>query len=251
MPTEIEFFDSAVSVTPPQGHFEPQPLTLGASWQPNDVRIFAVSGSGQSTDSGATTLPMPMSPDPPTTPNFTAAYALDVGNETKGVYYRYLQAADDDTAVAWPKPPNWRHYMFATVTARGVDPTNPPVAGLLQVSYTVGAANATVSSVTVPAAGTMVLCLTTFNDPDGGWPSWASSMGVPTGWTHVVATDKSGINYYPYDPNPNAILVGKSFTTSGTTGPISVPIGSGSPAFAGVYFFVRPAADISVTVGGA
>lgn len=251
MTATISFFDMEASVTPPNGYAEPVPLTLGTNWQPNDIRFLFIcaESTGGPGDSGSTTTPIPMHTDPPT--GFTAAFSLNPGFETKGVYYRRLIAGDVDQNLFFPKPPGWREYMFATITARGVDPGTAPIAGQLQITNTVGNANASVTSVTVPAAGTMVLCLGTAPDPGGGWPSWPTSLGVPTGWTAMVATDKSGATFYPYDTNPALELVGKSYSTSGTTGAVSWPIGLGAPAFAGMYMFVRPAPDVSVAIGAA
>lgn len=249
MPATIEFFDMAVTVTPPQGHFEPFPLVLGASWQPNDVRFLFVSASGQSSSTDLTTLMMPMYPDPPT--GFTSAYSLDPTLETKAVFYQRLAPSSTDTAVWWPKPPSWRHFLWATLTARGVDPSVAPVAGKLSLSHTVEDGAIVAGSVSVPAAGTMVFAITTFADLSGRWPSWPGSMGVPTGWTPMVATDKSGINYFPYDSNPGLIVIGKSYSGSGSTGSVSIPFKSGSPSMTGMYFFVQSALDVSITVGSA
>lgn len=249
MPTTIELFDMAATVTPPNGHFEPFPLVLGASWQSNDVRLLLVSASGATTDDSSTTLMMPMYPDPPT--DYVSAYSINATLETKGVFYQRLTSSSVDRSVWWPKPPQWRHFMWSTLTVRGVNPSVAPVAGKLSLLHTVGDGAVVVSSVTVPAAGTMVFAITTFADPGGRWPSWPASMGIPTGWTHLVATDKSGINYYPYDSNPALVVVGKSYSTSGSTGSVSVPIGSGSPALTGVYCFVQSAPDVSVSVGAA
>lgn len=247
MPASLSFFDMAVSITPPGGYLEPQPVLLGSNWQPNDVRMFFISGAGQ--DDQKTTEMLQMTPDPPT--GFTSAYSLDPGLETEGVYYNPLVSGDVDTSVAWTKPPGWGHFIMATMTVRGVDLTVAPVAGRLSVSYTVGDPAVAISSRTVPAAGTMIYCLGTVDDPEGIWPSWAVSMGVPTGWTHVVATDKSGRNFYAYDANPNLMVIAKTFSSSGSTGTVSVPVSPGGPAFAALYAFVRPAPDVSVTVGAA
>lgn len=245
MAATINFFDMEASTTPPTGYQEPVPVTLGANWQPNDIRLLFISA--EATTQGSITTAVPMNADPPT--GFTAAYSLNPGFETRGIYYRRLVAGDSDTVVSFPKPSGWREYMFATVTARGVDPGVAPVAGLTKPTYTVGNFNASVASVTVPAAGTMVLFLGTLNDPGGGWPSWAVSMGVPTGWSAMVATDKSGTTFFPYDTSPGVILVGKSYSTSGTTGAVPFPVSLGAPAMAGMYLFLRPAPDASVAIG--
>lgn len=252
MPAAISFFDMAVSITAPNGYLEPQPILLGANWQSNDIRLVFISASGtEPTPDGSqdVTLMLGMTPDPPT--SFSSAYTLDPGLETQGVYYSLLATGDTDTSVAWTKPPGWRHFVLGTLTARGASPTAAPVAGALTVSYTVGDANAVISSVSVPAAGTMVFCIGTIPDPEGTWPSWAVSMGVPTGWTHLTATEKSGTNFFPYDANPNLMVVAKSFASSGSTGSVSVPVALGGPAFSAMYAFVQPAPDVSVSVGAA
>lgn len=246
MAATISFLDMSVSATPPGGHFEPIPITLGANNQPNDVRILFITASGAS---DSITLTMPMEPDPPT--GFTAGYSLDPGFETQGAYYRRLLATDTSTSIALPKPNQYRHYMLGLLTARGVSPTVNPVAGALAPSYTVGNANATLASVTVPAAGVMVFFLGSIPDPGGGWPAWAVSMNAPTGWTNLVATDKSGSTFYPFDTNPGILVVAKTYTGSGSTGTVSVPVAPGAPAFAGMYMFFQAGADVSVVVGAA
>ncbi len=245
----IPFFDMACTVSPPQGHFEPYPLTLGAGWQTNDVRLMLVSASASG--QGGASRDMPMHPDPPA--GFTSPYTLDQGGQTHGVYYRRLGTGDQATEVAWAKPQSWRYFMWATLTARGVDPAVAPLAGKLTTAYNVGNPAALVSPVTVPAAGAMILFLGTFPDPGGGvgGQSWASALGVPQGWTPLVATDKSGANYYPFDSNPSLIVIGKSFPAAGTTGTVAVPVGSGAPAFFGMWCFLRPSPDVSITVGAA
>ncbi len=246
MPAQLQFFDMAVSITPPGGHAEPLPITLGPNRQPNDIRMFFVSASGSGS---ATTLMMQMNPDPPT--SFTAAYSLNPGIETEGAYYRRIVAGDADTSVKWVKPPGWRHFMLSTLTVRGVSPTVNPTAGRLKVAYTGGAATATVTSVTVPAAGTMVFFIGTVPDPGDGWASWAVSMGAPTGWTNLVATDKSGTTFYQFDDSPGLMVVAKNYTSAGSTGAVSVPVALGQPAFAGLYMFLQPALDVSATIGAA
>jgi hypothetical protein len=74
---------------------------------------------------------------------------------------------------------------------------------------------------------------------------------VPTGWTHLVATDKSGLTFYQYDTSPSLVVAGKAFTTSGSTGSVVFPTAQGAPAFAGLYVFLTPAADVSATIGAA
>lgn len=249
MALKIVYDDMSVSNTPPTDYQQPVPLTLGANWQQNDVRILFVSGS--ETAPGGVAEAIQMSPDPPT--GFTQAYALNAGFETRGVYYRRLLAGDTDTSVAWIKPTGWLDYMFGLITARGVDPGTAPVAGDLtaNMTHSVGTTSLSISSVTVPSAGEMLFCLWTVPDPEGGWPSWASSLGVPTGWNALVATDKSGPTYYATDTSPGIVIIGKRFSSSGTTGTVTVPINAGSHAFGGMYVFLVPAPDVSATLGAA
>lgn len=245
MPATISFFDMAVSVTPPTGHLEPVPLTLGPNWQQNDIRTLIVAGCA--TEDGQT-APVPMTPDPPT--GFPAIYnmAASPGFSTQGVYYRRLVTGDADTSVTFPKPPGWYNYLFTTITARGCDPSTAPVAGRLSWSHRRGDTTFTVPSVTVPAAGAMLFVMATVPDPDGGWPV---AMGIPTGWTHLVATDKSGTNYYAYSADPSVMVIGKNYASSGTTGTVTVPCGVGTPAFVGMYVFFRPAPDVTTAIGAA
>jgi hypothetical protein len=250
MPAQPQFFDMSVSVTPPGGYAEPLPITLGPNWLPNDVRIAFVTGSGS--DAGSDTeLEMIMTPDPPT--GFASAYTRFPGHETHGVYSRRMAFGDSDTSVSWVKPASWRHFMFGLITARGLDPSSSITAGPLSFSQTEGDSQVVVSSVSVPSAGTMVFFAGSVPLPSGGsgWPAWAVAMGVPTGWTPLVATDKSGINFYSYDTNPSIVAVAKNFASTGSTGSVAIPTALGAPAYTGLYAFLTPAPDVSVTISAA
>lgn len=259
MPATLDFFDMTASVTPPKGHKEPFIITLGPNWQPNDYRLVFVSASGTSS-SGLSATEMKMNSDPPTA--FTTAYALNVGKETHGVYYRKLQAGDNDQFVTWAKPSNWRHFMISMMTVRGLSPTTAPTGGTLSgwrsgangINYQItdSTTSATVSSVTVPSAGTMVFFVGNVAAPIAvTWPNFPVAMGVPTGWTPLVATANSGNTFYEYDQNPCVDVVAKSYAASGSTGSVAFPAGIGAPAFAGLYCFLTSAPDVSVTVGAA
>jgi hypothetical protein len=67
----------------------------------------------------------------------------------------------------------------------------------------------------------------------------------------LVATDKSGANFYQYDTNPALIVVAKVFTTSGTTGSVSFQSAKGAAAFAGLYMFLTASSDVAVSLGAA
>jgi hypothetical protein len=243
---EIDILDSECSVTPPNAFLEPVPLTLGPSQQQNDVRIAFFMAGGSTTNLMAM---VPMHPDPPST--FTAGYSLNPGHECWGVYWRRLVNGDSDVSVAFPVPPAWSYFASAFMTARGVDPTSTPTGGRLNLTYITGATTATVSSVTVPSAGKVIFCIHSTADPWGGWPQAPSSLGCPTsgGWKNVVATDKSGNTYYPFDENPACLVIGNSYTTSGTTGAVSIPCTQGKPAFAGSYIFLKASSNVSATIG--
>jgi hypothetical protein len=249
MPAQIAYRDQEAVTTPPDGYLKPLPFTLGPTWQQNDLRVLFVSGSESA--SGGVAEAIQMNPDPPT--GFTQAYALNPDFETRGVYYRRLVTGDVDTSVAWIKPTGWLDFVFAPLSIRGVDPGVAPVAGDLTalMTHSVGTTSLNVGSVSVPAAGEMIFCLWTIPDPEGIWPSWASSLGIPAGgtWGHISATDKSGNTYDPDSTDPSILVIGKRFAAAGSTGTVTVPCNKGSHAFGGMWLFVRPAPDVSTTIG--
>lgn len=248
MAATLQFFDMSVSITPPTGHLEPLPITLGPNWQPGDVRIVFVSGLATATAGNETEADIPMDPDPPT--GFTDGYSREPGWGTHGCYFRRLVAGDNSTGVVWPKPAGWRHFMIGFLTVRGSSPTTDPTAGDIAVTSNAGVATADVPSVSVPGAGTMVFFVGNTPSPDKTpWPNWGIAMGAPTGWTNLVATEKSGGDFYEYDTNPALIVVGKSYASSGSTGTVTFPTARGKPAWAGMWAFITPAADVSASIG--
>lgn len=253
MPATLQFFDMSVSVTPPNGHLEPFPLTLGPNWQPNDIRIHFLSLSGATNDG---TVMMRTTPSPPT--GYTAAFSQNPASETHAVFWRRLVSGDNSTGVAWAKPQNWRHFMYGAITVRGATPSAPPIAGSLSdpgdIFYDVAdtTTSFSVSSVTVPSAGTMVFFLGDVAAPKvEPWPNWPVSIGVPSGWTPLVATEKSGADFYQYGTDPALEMFALTYGASGSTGTVNVPAGLGVPAFAGLYCFLVPAADVSVSIAAA
>ena len=249
MATPISFFDMSVSVTPPTGYVQPLPITVGPNGQPNDLRLAFISASGMS---GSAMLELQMNADPPT--GYTAAYSQNPGIETNGAYYNRLTAGETDTSVNWAKPTNWQHFMFATLTARGVSPTSTPTGGLLTLSQTQGDTTVVASSVAVPGPGVMIFFAGTVPNPwvdSGIVPSWAVSLGAPPGWTNLVATDKSGSTFFQFGTDPSLIVVAKVFTSSGSTGSVSFQSSQGSPAMAGLWMFLTASSDVTVSVGTA
>lgn len=246
MTGQLSFFDMSVSASPPTGHKQPMPVTIGPNWQTNDVRLVFISASGST---GTGTLELAMNPDPPD--GFTAAYARSQDVETHGVYYQRLASGAEDASVAWGKPQGWTHFMYAAVTVRGVGPSGTITAGNLTLSQTGGDTAATTNSVTVPGAGAVLLFAGSVQSPGISAAKWAVSLGVPTGWTHLVATDKSGENFDEFDTSPAIVVVGKSFTASGTTGSVSFPTSQGGPAFAGLYVHLPAAPEVTMSIGAA
>lgn len=249
MPAALQFFDMSVSVTPPSGHLEPLPITLGPNRQPNDVRLMFVSASGSS---ASAMLEMVMNSDPPT--GFTAAYARNLGQETHGVYYKRLSVGDtDDVTVNWAKPSGWQHFMLSFITVRGLSLTSNPTGGWLRLNQTGGDTTATATSVTVPGAGVMLFMAGSVPSPWGGSvvPAYSVSLGVPTDWTNLVATDKSGANFYENGTDPSIVVVGKAFSGAGSTGSVAFPTSKGTPAFTGLYTFLTPAPDVTAAIAAA
>lgn len=242
------FFDMSVSITPPGGYVEPLPILLGPNWQPNDIRLVFASAS--SNGNGETSVMTNMNPDPPA--GFSTAYSINPGNETHGVYWQRLAPGDVDASVYWVKPAGWTHFLMSMLTVRGISPTSTPTGGSLNgITHFGSDAFATVPSVSVPGPGVMVFCICSVNNPTGGWPSWAVSMGVPTGWDNLVATDKAGLNFYAYGTDPSVVVFAKVFNAAGSTGSVVVPTAQGGPAFAGLWAFLTPATDVTGVLGAA
>jgi hypothetical protein len=84
-----------------------------------------------------------------------------------------------------------------------------------------------------------------------GITPWAVSLGVPTGWTNLVATDKSGLTFFQYGTDPSLIVVAKTFASAGSTGAVAFQSAQGAGAFAGLYLFLTASSDASVSVGAA
>jgi hypothetical protein len=212
------------------------------------------------------------------------------------ISWRRLVAGDTDTfiqptAAQWLTPNGAVAYATAIFTIRGVNPGYTPATGGLSwtnspwdgITYTLsgqtdewtqstGLMSNQASSVTVPAAGTMVMWLSTTAIPTIGtyYPAVGGttgcSMGVPTGWTPLVATANSGSTYYPYDTNDASQVIAKTYSSSGSTGTVTVPLPAsintssgllyefywnGAANVQGCHIFVEPAPDVTATAGSA
>jgi hypothetical protein len=244
----LQFFDMSVSMTPPTGHQEPMPVTLGPNWQPGDLRLMFISALATATSGAETEADIPMAPDPPT--GFTASYSREPGWGTHGTYFRRLVTGDNSAGVVFPKPAGWRQFMLSFLTVRGASPTAAPTAGNLRITSSAGTATATAPSISVPAAGTMVFFAGNTPSPESTpWPNWGVAMGAPTGWTNLVASEKSGQTFYQYSTDPAVIVVANTYASSGSTGTVTFPTARGKPAWAGMWAFVTPAADVSAAIG--
>lgn len=254
MPAELRYIDGEVSTqAPTQGLYVPEPITLGPSWQPNDIRVCMLSyfnsvyhPDWQPPDN---TVFYPHTPRPPA--GFSTGVEL-VSSFGLALYWRRLTAADvDNVAVSFPTR-QFRYYTKTLLTIRGVDPaTNPvfftpnPGSGgslghPLHAPTTSADTPGQISfpSMSVPAyAGEMVILIAA-GQGDGSWATpgdpngstsqvepTGSSIGIATGWTSLVATEKSGLNYYQYNGDVNVSVMGKKYAGSGTTGTVIIPIG--------------------------
>lgn len=261
MPAPISFFDmEALSSPASTGFYAPVPVTTGPNWQPGDIRVFFLqyfSGSPPNLGSNITWIIPPgyssvdsegvvPAPNPPT-PNDLWWW---------GVSWRRLVAGDTDTFVTINRPDTLNYYNSALITVRGVDPTftpSPTMFGFAGPTNNAGVplppATAVVSSVSVPAVGTVV---TFMGSQTYTQILAACALGIPSGWTNLVSTPNSGLQYLSTDTKSATIAVAKSFSSSGSTGSITFPTaGTVLPWFSGATMFFRAAPDVSIAAGNA
>lgn len=195
---------------------------------------------------------------------FTSLVNTNNNNDITLAYsiaYRRLLAGDTDTFISYGLPAAMNYFGTILFTVRGVSPSWAPSGsqwGFLQNPN--GAAVNVVSSVTVPGPGTIVYCCSSYPEPtqNSSNPPWSQaqytgfSIGAPTGWTNLVATSGSGNTFYQYSSQPSLIAVGKSYSSSGSTGQVTFTAGSNSnPEFAGIYVWFQPAPDVVGVAGNA
>lgn len=264
MPAQLQFFDMDASVTPPSAYQAPVTIGLGTNYQPNDIRFYCNYWMYMYTpDGGAHVNAGNNSVQPPgwTTinPRTLTQDPSSLQFETEGwgsASWLRLTASSAPTSIV-PSTVSFPSMMYqwatAEFTVRGVDPTSTPtLTGLAALGESVP----TAASLTVPSAGTMVIWVSAavFTPNPGvaggssGFLAVANSIGVPTGWTPLVATDNSGATFYQYDNNPSCMVIAKTFTTSGSTGSITFPTGPTSACnFQGIAIFLKAAPDVSIT----
>jgi hypothetical protein len=263
MPAQLQFLDmEAVTGFTQPGYFVAFPVTLGPSWQPGDIRVlFQDWGQNDGTNQNAQWLNVGVTPSQyPKPPGFTNAIIVQ-GQDPYygfGMDWRRLQPGDTDTFIVFPRPDQMARANFAFVTVRGVDPTFTPAPTAQQglgpnvdaLAHPAGLVS--VSSLSIPTAGTAVFFIGTAYDRSTLASTTGASLGCPTGWTNLTASEGSGATYTPYS-NANASAVfAKSFSSSGSTGTVSVPFGNAiRPYFDVLRVFFRPAPDVSATAGSA
>lgn len=246
MPAKLQFFD--MSILPlPSGPYVPLNVTLGPNWQPNDLRIFLQCAAGSSGTANA-----------PTPPGFTVlATGTTTVNSVANVQvinisYRRLVAGDTNTYIQYSVPSSTSYSSFALLTVRGASATTNPTAASVATAITIPTNSATggtvnVGSLSVPSVGAMLLWF--FSVATAGS---ACSLGCPTAWTNLVASDSSGATYTPFLGSPSTLVVAKAFSSSGSTGTIPLPYGAENGAYIQENWVYFPAAaDGSGTSGAA
>lgn len=237
MPATLQFFDMSVSesVPPP---YQPIAVTTGPNWRPGDYRFCF-----QDTYiSGASSYPLLLPP----------GYSWAFTNTALGVAYRQLVAGDTDTFVQYAAPSQFAAWCVALWTVRGVSPGSVPTGSLivntiLPASSTGGTSSA--PSFSVPVGAGVIICQTI---QGSGTTFGAPNTGPPTGWTNLVATDGSGVQYTPFGNTPSSMLCAKAFSSAGSTGTFGVQYGAclGSSSILQVSSTsIAAAADVSATAG--
>lgn len=265
MPAQIQFIDPEAYNSPMPGQSEPLPITLGPSWQANDIRlVFNIFSNYYYYGNNIWGYYGP-NPFPPA--GFTVGHdpgGSSLAHQNEWAAWRRLTASDvDNRAISWQER-YWLFFGLLMITARGVDRASSPTFVDVGVTQLQTPSRIRFPSVTVPGAGVMLLiCLT--GNGSGQWstgqspdvstvPTTGSSLGVPAGWTPIVATEKSGSDYYPYDTNTGMIVLGKYFSAAGSTGTVDVPcaytsgaIVTGQVSAYGFTCYLKPAPDVTTS----
>lgn len=239
MPAQLEFLDMSVNQTQP-AYAAPVPITTGPNFQANDIRIVLQYAAifGGTTDLSVT---------PPGYTDFSSGAATGMRCS-----YRRLVATDTDTFIQYGSTTSFTAaFVILQATIRGVSPSATPSVGLTATQLVLPSLSTTGGSVSG----------TTFSVPVGAGMVWANSItstgtttactwGAPLtgGWSNLVASPSSGVQYTPFGGQQSTILFGKSFSSSGTTPAYSVQYGAEDGAHA-IYMGIglAAAADVSAT----
>lgn len=243
MPAQISFFDMSV-ITQVPAAYVPIAVTLGPNWQPGDYRFFYQNV----TITGASTYPMVLPP------GYT--FAWNAGPVS--IAYRKLLAGDTDTFIQYSVPSSLSVPGWALFTARGVAPGSaftgnwilngrPPAS-----SSTGGTLTGTQAPTFSVPVGAGVIVAQSAPTSGGTGATGGCTLGPPTGWMNLVASDGSGATYTPFGAQSSIMLCAKSFSSAGTTAPIGVQYGAENNALVFVSALgITAAPDVSATAGSA
>jgi len=245
MPAQPQVFDMTAVNAAPTSVYVPVPIELGPNWQPNDVRLTCILTPNISGTINNIHTP----------PGYTSL-AQNVGLNLD-ITYRQLQPGDTNTFIQFSQPSNMQEFSFGMITVRGANPASAPSAAYIgpvtipTTSSTGGTAS--LSSISVPSAGTMVLWFAgAAKQGTAGQILTSCSLGCPAGWTNLVATDGSGATFTAFSGSASTMLVAKSFSSSGSTGTINVGYGAQTNAFIQAsWMFIPAAPDVSGVSGAA
>lgn len=239
MPAQLTFFDMSISNQIP-AYAVPVAITLGPNWQPNDIRLFF-----QFAWNGSTNFTV-------TPPGFTSYSPSSQTN--LNLSYRRLVAGDTDTSIQYTQIAFPDGFYYALMTVRGVSPSaapaspsTPGVLMTLPAASTTGGATSSISgggsnAFTVPVGAGLLWSLNVTNATTG------CTWGVPSGWSNLVATSGSGVQYTPFGAEYSSALFGKSFSSAGSTGTWAIQYGAEDAAQGYVWFTtLTAAADVSAT----
>jgi hypothetical protein len=235
MPAELQFFDMSVAEAP--APYVPIPVTLGPNWQPNDLRFF-VQGSGAFTGWV-------------TPPGYTVLVNPAAGQGM--ICYRRLVAGDTDTLVQYQiytRSDGYGHYNSGLFTVRGASsatPTAAMVTGPTLPSASSTGGTVAAGSFSISAAGAIVLYFTTTVPVNPAIPT-ACTLGCPPGWANLVASAGSGVTYTPFGSQASEMYVAQSFSSSGSSGTVTLSYGAETAAIVNEFSInILAAADVSAT----
>jgi len=239
MPAQLQFFDMSV-ITQVPAAYVPLAVTLGPNWQPGDYRFFYQNVYVSATPSYHP-LALP--------PGYTYAYTPPNSGQT-AIAYRQLVAGDTDTFVQYQVPSAITYAGWALFTVRGVAPGSSFSGGAFSntappVSSTGGTQS--VPGFTVPVGAGVIFVQ---SQALTGANNTGCTLGPPTGWTSLVATDNSGATYTPFGASSSTMLCAKSFSSAGSTGALGIQYGASNNANMWEFSLAITAApDVSGTAG--
>lgn len=266
MPATVSFFDMECSTSAPSSVLAPIAVTLGPNWQPGDIRVFFQTY----VDTNGTLNPNTYQ----SAPGFTYSTGTDTGISASwsikwGVGWRRLVAGDTDKSIAYVAPSSMALFTSALLTVRGVDPgTNPTVAHLTDTMTFTSSTAYPVPSFAVTANSTAIVAFYNYGQPlNASWAATGAEVATPAGWTTLVSTPGSGSTYTGFGNSNPLLVIGKAFSSSGSTGTITFagapsPTYGGAPtgslhtgdnltAFSGDRVIFKAAPDVSITAGTA